>query len=934
MDRLGRRIPATLCLFAVAALAGACGSDTGTGIPFDRLVEDSGGETDAGLDSGGSDAALDADADVADDAADDTTGADAGDATGDVGPDVDFPVVIASVDTRLSASSVEAGTTVYANCQARDADNELVVLDEAIVERFIAAPEQAFDAGESPDAFVPTLAGEATIGCSIPELGLIDATPAPLLIEPGIPATVITSVSQNVLDAGQSVIVTCEAFDAYGNAIDAVEATAQTDPFGAGVEVAGLRATFEAAGVYEVRCDTAGGPLVVPTTVEVLPGLPATLAIGLVPDLPRYGLNQVVSIVPTVQDRFGNFVRDAAVAFDSAPEVPSFGIGRFRFDLEGVFTLGAYIDGPTATGEELRAEVEVVVSGSGPAIECLSPTVGEMVDLAPGSSVRFTGEVSDEFGVAAVSVNDFEATIDDGGRFTADIPTRFGINFATIEAQDELGETSRRTCAFLVSDQWVAEGEFLADEVTLRLAQGALDDRDRRDGFDDIADFLNSALNSRGLRDQIHEALLGANPLYPSRCVQDSFLGCLLRVGVTYEDLRLNGPHDVSLSLIDSGLNTVATVRGIGVRLNISGTFSTRGWVNMSSLTVDLSFNVSLAGGRPSVTLRSLNNVAVGGISTDFSGLTGFVIDLVVDIFEDRIRDLVRDQIRDYIRDSFNEILDDIFSGLEIDTIADEFEVDRIDGGEPVTLGFGVRIDTADFLPARALFGVGARIVGDVLRGGETRGAAIPPGPVRGDPDVGRAVAAAINIALLNQALHALWRADWFNVSIGGDTLGDSIPDDAVGALRLDLPIVGSGTADGRARIMVGATTVDVTYPGIFDEPVLVEIGAVAETGVDIEGDADISFDDVTLVEFYFDTGSVTLDAVSSALLEEFLRALIQSVIDDAVNGALPTLPIPSFALPESLTVYDIPAGDLRLLDPVLTLSPSHFIAAGNFGVR
>lgn len=930
---LYRRTRIGLSALVAGSVLAACGNDTRS---FEDRLLDAGTDVADAIDvtdSEGADTDPDAGPPDSDAAAESTDATD-----GSQPPPVEYPVVPASVDTRLSASRTTAGTTIYVDCQARDSEGDLMDLPDDIERRFVVTPSAAFGArppGSVGNDLTPIVAGEAAVGCSLPTMGLVDASPAPLLVLPGRPALVVTSLPQYVIDAGASVVAGCEVFDAWGNAVTEFSARVRTDPFGDGVAVTGLRATFSRAGLYEVACDVDGAGEIVPATLDVTAGLPATIALGLAPDLPRYPLNQVVRLLPTVQDRFGNFVLDAPLRFAALPSLPDFGAGRFRLAQEGTFDLSALIDPPTATGETLSASRTVIVSSSGPAIECVSPAPAEMRTLAPGSALTFRGEVSDEFGVASVTVNGVPASVFVGGGFEASIPTRFGINFAEIVAQDELGETSRRTCAFLVADQWVPEAALQPGEITLRLNQDAIDDRVRGDGFNSIGDFLVTVLNSRGLRDTLHNALVAANPIYPERCVLDTWLGCVTSVGVTYENLSLSGPHDALLQLQDGGLRAVATVRGIGVRLRITGTFGTSGWVNLSSLGVDLTFNVTLSGGRPSVTLRTLNDVQVGGIDTDFSGITGFVLDLIVDIFEDSIRDLVRDTLRDYIRDSFNDVLDDIFSGLSIDSLGSTIDVPRLDGSGSARIGFGISIDETAFSPARALFGVGARITGDVVRGGPTPGAAIPPGPVRIDPDAGRRVGAGVSIALLNQALHALWRAGFFEASISGLSLGDSFPGEATATLRLDLPPVAFGTPEGRVGVGVGAVSAQVVYPGLFDEPVAVEIGAVASTTVSILGDSDIDFGAVLLDEFFFDTGSVRLDATSAELLDNFLRAVIQRVVDDSVNGALPTLPIPSFALPASLSTFDLPGGsDLRLVSPVLSATTSHFVAGGNFGVR
>jgi hypothetical protein len=70
-------------------------------------------------------------------------------------------------------------------------------------------------------------------------------------------------------------------------------------------------------------------------------------------------------------------------------------------------------------------------------------------------------------------------------------------------------------------------------------------------------------------------------------------------------------------------------------------------------------------------------------------------------------------------------------------------------------------------------------------------------------------------------------------------------------------------------------------------------------------------------------------------VLESFLRRLVQSLLDDALNSALPSLPVPSFALPEALVAVGLPRGaSLGLLSPVLELTGTHFVVQGNFGIQ
>ena len=75
-------------------------------------------------------------------------------------------------------------------------------------------------------------------------------------------------------------------------------------------------------------------------------------------------------------------------------------------------------------------------------------------------------------------------------------------------------------------------------------------------------------------------------------------------------------------------------------------------------------------------------------------------------------------------------------------------------------------------------------------------------------------------------------------------------------------------------------------------------IGATARTSVSLNGDQ-LQFNNIVLDEFYFSVGDVSLDETTRDVLEGFLKDLVQSLVDQSLNGALPSLPIPSFETPD-----------------------------------
>ncbi len=939
-----RRWSAMFVVAALALLATACGTEDNSRSTLapDATSPDAGDDVvfDASppvFDTG--DDAVDA-IDVTD-TVDESDADDATDGSADVLPDVaegsGYPSIPVSVNTVLSAATVAAGTTVIVNCQGIDEEGNPLAFPDDTRAVLIVAPSGSAVVQAASLELRPERTGTLEVACSIPSLGLVDNTPATLEVTPGPPFTMVATLDQDAIEAGEFVQVSCTALDEYGNLIPEQPYEVTTDPAGSGVEIDREYVIATRADVYEVRCDTDGAAEAVPATLEVTPGLPASVSLGLLPEKRVYAVGEIVELIYNVADEYGNIIADVPVSFGALPGVPSFGEGRFRFDAEGVFNLQVFVGLPTATGSPLIAGREVTVNSEGPSIVCDRPSDGAFVVRNPGESIEFRGRVNDVFGADAVAVNGVPAVLSADGIFTATVPTRFGINFVEVAATDTFGESSGRTCAFLVSNNYSPEATFLGSSVTLGLQQDAFDDSNRFDGLDSINDLLYTALNGSGVRNALNNALQGANPLY-DQCVQRiCIIGCFcaLDLSVRHEDTSLRGPNVTSLTLVNGGMRAAGTVRGLGIRLRIGGTFSTRGWVNFEEIGVDLTFNTSLSGGRPRVTLRSINDVRVGRVDTDFSGLTGFIIDIIVDIFQGTIRNLIRDTVRDFIQDSFNDILDGVIGGLNVDNIGQTFSVDRFDGSGTSNFGFGIQFGQLDVTPARALFTINTRLTSDIIHEGITLGAPVPPGDVRYEPSGTRSVAAGISIGVFNQALHALWRGGLLDANLTGSTLGGGVPADSVAAIRTNLPPVIAGLDDNSITAQIGAVQALVVIPGIIDAPLNVEVGGVARSGFDLLPGDVIQFRDIEVTELHFSPEDQSLTPTQLDELENLLLSLIRYLVDESINSALPALPIPDFELPASLAEFGFAPGTrLGLVAPRLFVNSTHFVAEGNFGDR
>ncbi len=761
-------------------------------------------------------------------------------------------------------------------------------------------------------------------------------------IVPGEATEVITAVDRNSTDAGGTVNATCEVFDAYGNRVEDAEPTLSVTPSSDGTTIEDLSATLTEAGIYDFGC-ALDGATTTPQRVEVTPTLPAALVVAKVPDQPVYGIGQVIEVVSIVTDQYGNEVVDAEVGYVSNPAAGmTIGSSRFRYFADGTYVVTVTVAPPTEGDVVLSEDVEIIVNGNGPQIQCDNPADGQMIDVAPGGTLNFQGTVDDTSGVDSVTVNGAAATLDGSGSFSIPVTVEFGINFLDIVATDSFGEESSRTCAFLASDRWAPPGDVLDDTVALSLAQGAIDDGDPAGDIDSLNDMLFRVVNSDGLRNTLHTTMLANNPLKNS-CDQTVFGVCVMRSRIRYLDSAFPGPNTTSLTLVDGGLAANVRLENVRLRVRADGQisgipFDTTGWVTFSYVDIDLIFDAGLSSGRPTLTVRPGSvNVDSGNVSSSFSGLDGAIVNIVIDLFQGSVRGLIENTLTTFVEDNFDALLDGVVGSLDISSLGSTFTVPRLDGAGTIDLNFGVGFSSLSPTSSRLLFGIGTRFSGPTNIGRPTLGVAIPHGgtaPLLDDPTLSGSNTAGVSIhlALFNQVLHALWRGGLLEATIDSSTLGGDSPDGLTAVVSGALPPVATMNGEGEVELGIGTLAMQLTYPGIFDDPIFVVLGARASTDVALSGN-DITFGTITVTDLYFSAEGVSLDMSTRETLERFFTSLVQSIVDGALNDALPALPIPSFTLPASVADFGlVPGSELGITSPALTTERPHFVLRGGFG--
>ena len=840
-------------------------------------------------------------------------------------PDAPPDVVVRSLDT-LAPAQVKAGDAIAVTCLLTEDDvpmmvpGTITVTDDASVEH-------------SNGAIIARKVGTVHVGCSLPDLALVDDTPADVEIVAGDPAHLVTTIAPDPVTAGDPATATCEVFDSSGNLIADAAPTLAITPTDPGTTITGLDAVLTRAGQYAAICELPGATgNNAPFTV--VPGLPATLLLAPLPSDAVHPVGGLITYTHVVADRYGNEIPGAAVELAStgitgAGPIVSTPPASFRYQSEGRYRVTGTVTDPTDGGVPVTAELEVLVNSTGPRIRCTGDAT--MIDMTPGAPLTIAGSANDVNGVASLAVNGTPVTVGAGNSFSTQIVTRFGLNFVDVTAVDDYGASTSKVCTFLVSNRWVPMNGVADDTLSLKLTQAAVDS---------FGDLLATIVNSQGMKDMLGDALAAADPLKPSSCDKKVWGVCVLSSEINYLGSELNGPNSVDLTLVAGGIDAHARVNNIRVDLKVHGKiagigYDTSGWVDITYLDVGVTLDTALVSNKPHVSVRAGTvTTQVGTIETHFSGIDGAIINVAASLAQGTLKDLVSDLISGYITNNFNAALDGIVAGLDISTLGTSFGVPKLDGSGTVTLGFGIGFTKLATTASRMLFGIGTRVTSTTANAYPTNGVALPPGVSLSDPAVSSPSTAALaaHVGLINQALHALWKANYLTTQLAGSQIVSGLPPDIQLTVDTKLPPVAYVNADGTVALQLGALEAAIRHPDLpFD--LAVTLGVDAHASVTLVGN-DLKFGNVVVDQIYVSTETLALTAEQQMELETLVADFAQQLANQSLNDALPVLPIPSFPL-SALSAFDVPpTARLGILAPSLSAGPHHFTLRGQFGIQ
>lgn len=850
--------------------------------------------------------------------------------------DNDHPDLV--VETRVAKQTVAAGERIGARCALLDTTGE-PALDKRgepladSVELVVSYLAEDSFAKDADGQVIAARAGTAMVRCAAPALGLVDTSPAEIEIIPGPPVRVITQLASATAVAGEPTGVTCLAFDAFNNPVTAIEPTLALSPFGAGTTTTPSTVTATLAGEYEVSCLVTAAAEVEDDFLVVVPALPSSLVVAVDPERSLYTIDDQVTLVAEAHDRFGNRVDDVALSYAAAPGVPSPSEARFRFAQDGTFTLTATVTSPTFEDRPLTASRTVLVNSAGPDIQCMrtdAPTEASeayMLQRAP-STLVIPVHVTDAFQVQSVTINGAPATFDAStGNYEAGVAADFGMTFVDVVATDQFGKENSTTCFVLVAENFTAEDAHMPGSIGMRLDPGAIGDP-QPTGLNSINDIFHTVLSSPQLRSLVNDGLVAANPINDGGC---GIFACSPKVNYNSGSIQWGQPSS-SLALVPGGLQAGVTLPNVKLSVNACGTTCCIGGstitVTASSISATVAFSLKLQGGVLRAALQTTPSVTVGSISLDGSGFCGFLIDLLQSFFTGTVRDAIRDALTSFINSDVAPLLDQLVSSLDINTLGQSFSVPRLDGSGTVDLQFGLAFSSFDITTARALLGIGTRFTAGAV--GQNRPSLGIPrrtaDPLLDPPGTSPASPVGLSLyeGVLNQVLHGLWRGGFFQAAL---QIGS-------GSATIDarLPPVAAITGN-QVQLMLGGIQGTIVIPGFIDTPIPILFGGRATASVSLVENA-LRVGNLTLTQLFV-SFHASLTQNQRNAMASLLTQVLQSVLADSINDGLPAFPIPTFALPASAADFGLPAGaELGILDPQLSMTGTHFVLTGGFGVR
>lgn len=829
-----------------------------------------------------------------------------------------------------------AGTIVRGECLVFDQFGDPMEAGAGHTPRVVIQPTHLFDLSGRTNRAARVGTGEAT--CSLAAYGLY-SPPKNFNIVAGAPHQTVAIAEKERIQAGEQVTATCHVFDAYGNEVEAVEGMElHASPQNAGNQIDELSFHATRADLYNLRCELPGLAVAEHDVVRVDPNLPHSMTVGLRPQRSSYRQADHTILSTDVRDRYGNQITGARIDFNSMGAGTSMQGPRFTFQEDGYVTLTATVTSPIDEEvSEVTASIDVLVNSGGPGIRCMDAGGSSFNDAFFAHATNnfapreLSVEVFDDFDIQGVRINGVPAVNSHGDVWRGNVTPHWGHNFVQVTATDEHGAENTHYCFMLASHHWGNVQQMIPGVVSLSLGERSLNNSSSSE-LDNLTNIVNRLVNSDALKNQLETLLRDASPF------ADGWWGSIIyrnntlafNVAATLRAHNANGVEGLELEVV---LRNVSIGGGYRSRL-YNPNFS----VSIGKAEILGRFRISVDDGNLRVVLAD-TRVDLERARINISGVLGSIVSAIANAVIWLFNGLIEDLLADVVQDELGPFLSEMVESLDIHQLLPELEIPRLDADtrppseSSVTLIFDKAFSHFTAVHrARATFGLGTGIRPksvDTVR--DTLGV-----PMRNTNTFwnqpaqdARPMALAVNEAFVNQVLHSLWLAGFFDIYM---ELGDG------GFVHIDAKLPPTVRMfQGQLQVALGGVDAQLAIPPILgDPPFSIQFGGVIGASASVQNNylvvGDLTMNPQTDLALTFHD---SVDAAAQEVIENVIGDILMNVLQSTLNDALPELPIPEFEIPDDFVSYFYPAlGRVTLLNSALGFDGEHLLLRGKLGVQ
>jgi hypothetical protein len=918
--------------------------------PRDTAPDDpSGPPTDTGHDAGPPD---DAGEEVSQDAdIDRDGGSDPGDR--DTGEGDALPTTPVALAVEVDEAPLEAGAFREARCLALD--REGAVLDEA--------PSAILEAGPAGILFRTgsrvvqgRRMGQGEVRCVDPVGALAPSTGRTLVVVPGPVATYRTVVVPAVVQASEPATVQCEAVDAWGNRTPVSPPGFDIAPApGAGDDASEPpdRVVVRRAGVWQVRC-TGLEPVASEARMVVRPGPPVRLRMRLLPFGRGIQVGAPLTPQALLTDAWGNAIDDPEVwdrvVWTSEPS-GSWDGTSFRFDREMLTTVQGTLT--LDDGTVLKAEELVRVFGIPPVVTCEWPADGSFIEVVPGTRITLRGTARDEVSLRSLTANGVPIPVQQDGSWAWEWTVQPGVNFVQYIAREDGPDTvdrqltyGVRVCSFMAAPRYRSWDSRIDDAVFLQLGARALDAGPGATGPpSSLAQLLTLALSDPSLAAGL-DAALAENPEVFAGCViPNPFGGCLTSGSVRYEgNLRIGGPNVARLQPVAGSLRTTLALRSVSMDLSVRN--GSGGLISILSLSMDqLSAITDLV---PTLGATGLTLEVSGGVDTTITGLRGtfsgasaLLLNPLFSLLAPILTTELERSVEGTLRDTLPAIVGGVFSGLDLVNLELLTDVPSANGTQLYETRLALAAQEVGVTPDGMTLRLQSRW--EVL----SPAPEAPANPVLPSLTVSPVPAATpdltfgLSLDAINQGLHVLWLAGYFDISLGRVSLPELTGDleDAIAELTFTatLPPMFS-EREGVLFLSFGGLTTDFVtrlFGARDGRDYRASVGVHLRGNIRSDALGNLVVENFELAELRASVDNFDLDPVDLGQLEGALISQIAGLTDFEALNALQGLVIPAIEGTEATAAIGLGPGQaFGLTNPVFALAAQRLLFRGPAGIQ